>query len=181
MGSHIAQGLIANVALAPPAGAPFWPWTGILNMKEFDVNFAEMLNSTPVVSDDALLQDYGFVIPDGAIIVGIKVRVYRKCSDAAVSHAVDNKIRLLKAGAEVGDDKADIVTKWPLAQTLAEYGGDTDLWGTTWTASEINDPTFGVVLAAEVISGFPVTPEVNVIQLEIHYLNQGEDFMGFFG
>jgi len=54
----------------------------------------------------------------------------------------DDTIRLNVGGAFTGDDKA-ISTVFSGEETRT-YGGATDLWGTTPTATQINDAGFGV-------------------------------------
>jgi hypothetical protein len=89
---------------------------------------------------------YGFNIPGDTTITGIEVRVNRRIDDHN-ANILDNQIRLVKAGVIVGENRANALV-WPIAFTLATYGGPTDLWGTDWTPAEINSPDFGVVLAA---------------------------------
>ncbi len=90
---------------------------------------------------------YGFNIPADATITGIEVNINRM-SESRNPNVVDNVVSLEKDGSIVGDNKADLVTAWPTVFTVATYGGEGDLWGTTWLASDINSPDFGVALAA---------------------------------
>lgn len=89
--------------------------------------------------------NFGFTIPPGSIINGITVEIEKR-SDAG-SFVQDNEIELLKAGIEVGSNYASAAA-WPSSDTYITYGGCSDLWGTTWTAADINASNFGVVLAA---------------------------------
>ena len=64
---------------------------------------------------------------------------------------IDVEVKIVKADGSIGTtNKADtnvwIVTD---AQTYQPYGDNTDLWGETWTAANINDADFGVVLSAK--------------------------------
>src|SRR5690606_18499374 len=56
---------------------------------------------------------------------------------------VDNVVRLSTGGVLVGDNKAN-GTNWPTTETTRTYGGPTDTWGRTWSASEVN--ALGVAL-----------------------------------
>lgn len=58
----------------------------------------------------------------------------------------------MKGGAVTGSDKASAAA-WPAADVEVSYGGTSDLWGTTWTAEEINDAGFGVAISAQKSSG----------------------------
>jgi hypothetical protein len=64
------------------------------------------------------------------------------------SYVLDYSIRLVKGGTIVGSDYAT-ASDWTTTENTVTYGGATDLWGTTWTASDINDSTFGVVLSCQ--------------------------------
>lgn len=88
--------------------------------------------------------NFGFSIPLSATINGITVEIERRSS--LNGHIYDNGLRLLKAGIEVGSNYMS-ATQWPAMDTYATYGGCSDLWGTTWTPSDINDPGFGLVFA----------------------------------
>ena len=89
---------------------------------------------------------YGFAIPTEASITGIEVNI-NHMSSSRNPNVIDNVVSLVKAGTIVGDNKASAV-QWPTTLTIATYGNPTDLWGTTWTPTDINSPDFGVALAA---------------------------------
>jgi hypothetical protein len=90
-------------------------------------------------------RNFGFSLPAGAIIKGIKVDIEKNAQLG--SNVQDNGIRLSKAGIEVGNNYMNS-SSWPAIDTYVSYGGCNDLWGTTWTASDINDPNFGVYFAS---------------------------------
>ncbi len=92
--------------------------------------------------------NFGLAIPDGATILGITVSVERVRSGGSSGNARDNVVRLVKSGSVVGDNKANTSTNWPTSEASASYGGSSDLWGTTWTPSELNASNFGIVFAA---------------------------------
>ncbi len=89
-------------------------------------------------------------IPNDATIEGIKIYIDRYNSfigDGTVS-IKDDAIYLTKNGTDtVGSNKSTGAT-WPSSDTdtYATFGGVSDLWGTSWTASEINDDNFGVMI-----------------------------------
>ncbi|OGO26320.1 MAG: hypothetical protein A2136_01860 [Chloroflexi bacterium RBG_16_54_11] len=89
---------------------------------------------------------YGFIIPDDVVIVGIEVEINRM-SNGRNPGIHDEVVSLVKSSSIVGDNKAGL-EDWPITMTVTTYGGPTDLWGTTWSPSEIISPDFGVVLAA---------------------------------
>jgi len=60
---------------------------------------------------------------------------------------VDGTIKMVKVGAIAGNNLAS-AAQWPGAFDWAEYGGASDLLGTTWTPAQANDATTGMVISA---------------------------------
>jgi hypothetical protein len=120
--------------------------------------------------------NYPFDIPPSATINGIEVMINRMATGNSPS-ILDNVVSLLKAGENpgesvlVGFNKASLI-QWPKnTLTTAIYGSSSDLWGTTWTADEIDDPSFGVALAVYRQDSGNVLREaaVNSIQITVYY------------
>jgi hypothetical protein len=95
-------------------------------------------------SADLNAMGFGFNIPSTATILGIRVEIERLAN--ASSSIVDRDVLLLKAGVPSGSDKANTGATWPTSTITPQYGGSTDLWGTTWTPAQINASNFGVRL-----------------------------------
>ena len=90
--------------------------------------------------------NYSFNIPINATITGIEV-VINHMSSGNNPSIYDNIVSLVKAGVITLDNKASL-TPWLKGNfSTTTYGSTTDLWGTTWTPADINDPNFGVALA----------------------------------
>lgn len=104
-------------------------------------------------SDTIYAHNFGFTLPTNAKITGIKVTVDRGASPS--SCITDYTVRLVKNGVAVGDNKADQCDncEWPYywwdRTTSATYGGNGDMWGISWTASDINSLNFGFHLSAQ--------------------------------
>jgi hypothetical protein len=114
--------------------------------------------------------NFGFTIPAGMTITGIKVEIERK----ALGQVVDNRVRLVKAGVVQSTDKASS-TPWPSTDAYASYGGDGDTWGNAWTVQDINDSGFGVVLAATIGDGVDAArPFVDHIQITVYYTESSQ-------
>ncbi len=88
--------------------------------------------------------DLDFEIPTDATILGISVSIERNSQNSIR----DNDVRLLKNGVLTGNNKASS-TEWGSTDASVAYGGSADLWGTTWTPTDINNVNFGVSLRAE--------------------------------
>lgn len=153
------------------------PWTDINAVQVF--GGLRAISTTFTVdgqkSDQILTSNYGFNIPAGATILGIQARIVRMTSLITASNITDNEVILLKAGVPVGFNQANQVGPWPVSpgETPGIYGtGTTDLWATTWTPAEINDPGFGLNFSAQRITvggALDQSAQVNSIQLRIYY------------
>ena len=122
------------------------PWTNPGNITSPGSPYASVTLRRLVISNYLKGTQYGFNIPLDAAIAGIEVIVNRYANPPTTSVS-DYEVRVLKAGAPVGDNKAN-ATPWPNTLTAVTYGGPTDLWGTTWTPAEINAVDFGAAVSA---------------------------------
>ncbi len=94
---------------------------------------------------------YGFTIPSNVQINGIEVVIGKLRESGSGNEIYDYSVRLVKNGSVTGSDYAQTSTNWTRDQgTPADvtYGGSSNLWGTTWTPSEINASNFGVAISA---------------------------------
>ena len=154
-------------------GGGDYPWSNPGNICAADEYAAT--NSAPAYSNiytNCLkATNFGFSIPSGSSIVGIRVEIYRKASvNEAARCTQDYEVRLLKNGSPVGDDKASS-THWGTTYATASYGGSTNLWGASWTAEDINGSGFGVYLQAYINAknGTAVTAYVDCMQITVYY------------
>ncbi|MBK7172938.1 MAG: T9SS type A sorting domain-containing protein [Bacteroidales bacterium] len=110
---------------------------------------------------------YGFAIPSGATINGITVTIGRYGTTGSGADVRDNVVKLVKGGTIVGNNLAVTGTDWTNSETAVNYGSTSNLWGTTWTSSDINASDFGVVLAVN--STNSRTANVDYIRVSITY------------
>jgi hypothetical protein len=127
------------------------------------------LTSSNSVSEYLDLTGWGFSIPAGATIDGITVSIERSWTGSGTSNVQDTSLRLLKAGTKVGDDKAATATNWPTSDGTATYGGAADLWGTTWTDSDINASNFGFALKVENDGSGSKTARLDYVTITVNY------------
>ena len=118
---------------------------------------------------------FGFSIPGTANICGIEVQIEKSASNISLLATVnDNVVRLMKAGSIVGNNYAT-PSDWSTSESYFTYGGPTDLWGTTWTASDINASNFGLAFSAQIhglidiIAVLPVA-RIDHIQIKVYYV-----------
>jgi len=90
---------------------------------------------------------YNFAIPLGATINGITVNVERRSNRTDNGGSRDAAMRLVKAGV-IGAADRSTATIYTTADVVEAHGGAADLWGTTWTAADINAANFGAAFAA---------------------------------
>ncbi len=123
-------------------------WTDITNVQLDDESYATFGNLPGTAgshTDYLIVTDFGFLIPVGTIISGIKVEV--NCSDSN-SRTSDYSVRIVKTGSITGEEKAT-GTPYPAVDNYISYGGSNDLWGETWDYKFIDDNQFGVAIAAQ--------------------------------
>jgi hypothetical protein len=113
---------------------------------------------------------YGFSIPSGSRIDGITVNVERKSSSTGNGGSRDAAMRIVKAGA-IGATDRSTATTYTTADVAEAHGGGADLWGTTWTAADINAANFGAAFAATKpnAAGGAHTITVDVISITVTY------------
>ena len=106
-------------------------------------------------------------IPAGAIIRGIQVEIVHMAS--STSSLDDEDVFLLKAGSTTGITDHASGTKWGTSDSTATYGDVDDLWGTTWTAAQLNASNFGVRLRVDNDNASARTASINRIRVTVTY------------
>jgi len=111
--------------------------------------------------------DFGFTIPAGAIITGVKADVLRMSS---VSFSIIDTLVKLYTGSAVGTNHADS-SYWILAPTTISYGNSNDTWGYALSPDTINSPQFG--LAIQITnknpSGTFVSSSIDNVMMTVYY------------
>jgi hypothetical protein len=95
--------------------------------------------------DALVLTDFGVQLPTNAVVRGITFDVLR--STDMNDMAVDDSVRVLRAGVAVGEDKK-LDKPWTSSLAYVSYGDATDTWKTTWSVADVTSPGFGISLAA---------------------------------
>jgi len=87
----------------------------------------------------------GFSIPSGSTITGIEVNLEKfALYNTGSSYAKDSQLKLYKGGVLGGSDLANTGSNWSTTESVITYGGSSNLWGESWTYSDINATDFGV-------------------------------------
>lgn len=85
---------------------------------------------------------YGFAIPAGSFINGIEIQIEGHGVTAGQSNI---EVALSKNKTSPIGNSVTYILKLTTDST-ATFGGPSDLWGTTWTVSEINSNNFGIMV-----------------------------------
>ena len=150
---------------------------GVTNWGADDGNVSGISSgfTTDLYSYVAKCSNFSAGVPAGATINGIKVEAelldYGGTSyDVLVQLSKDNSTR-------VGDNKARNANLANSLGTIYIYGGSADLWGTTWTAAEVNSANFAVHIAGQSYNadaGF----FADFIRITIYYTEGGAPVTG---
>ncbi len=156
----ISGGSIAYTAGPNSPGAVVNGYNGVINWNLVDNikidDTAYSYSSGPTGSQSSTINssNFGFNIPTGSTITGIKAEVSKYSQlpyGETQAGAYDNRIYIIKSNGMFGTQNKSTGAQWPLIQTYISYGGPTDLWGETWTAEDINNPNFGMAIGVNFI------------------------------
>lgn len=114
-----------------------------------------------------LAEDFQFSIPSTATIQGIVVQLPVRASPPLTIGIAG--LHLIRAGTVQAPGKSD-ATGWPASEQLFQYGSPSDLWGASWTPSDINNGGFGVALEA---FGYSGTGYLDVVGVVVYYTLPG--------
>ena len=115
--------------------------------------------------------NFGFtsgMIPSGATINGIVVTIERSVNSSA--NLRDAAVRIVKGGA-IGSTDKSTATAYTTSMVAEDHGGASDLWGETWSPSDITASNFGVAYSAlnSSSAGGAETVSVDYISITVHY------------
>jgi len=156
-------------------------WTNVDNIKTSNNSYSTATKTNSAVGEKTqCLQatNFGFNIPAGSTINGIEVVIEEKASHQSsylwVADYVsgDGGVFIIKSDGTIGTTNRGlgIGDKWATTDTEESYGSSTDLWGETWSASDINDSDFGVCVQPVIRpTGADVTAYVDHIQMKVYY------------
>lgn len=141
-------------------------WTTAANATASDNNYADVAMGRNDASNYLRCTGFGFTVPAGVVISGITARVERLSSNNN-SNPGDVEHRLMKAGATVGTSQT-ASAPWSTTETVALFGGATNLWGTTWSVTDVNNSGFGFSIAVNASKNNTLA-EVDHVSIEVSY------------
>lgn len=145
-------------------------WTNLSLASTSNNQYAQCaVGSSGVVTNYLKATNFGFSIPGGSTIDGIRVGV--ECSSDQL-FASDYSVKIVKGGVISGNNKA--YTPDITSESIILYGGVADLWGLAFTDSDINSSTFGVVWSGQNNSTkFSSTYYIDHITITVYYTSGG--------
>jgi hypothetical protein len=148
-------------------------WTNPGNITAVGTPFATVAPGAGGTSNYLLASNYGFSIPDNAIINGIQLTIRRSSTQSAGTGNRDNQVRLVKNNNLEATNKS-VGGVYPTGLTNQSYGNATDLWGSTWTAADINNAGFGAALSVNNTRFLgAATATVDFMQITVTYTIPG--------
>ncbi|WP_133249523.1 beta strand repeat-containing protein, partial [Flavobacterium cheongpyeongense] len=149
-------------------------WTNPGNITTVGTPYAtrSINNNNTAITNYLIGSDYDFSgIPTNAIIGGITVTINRRTSGSG--SVTDSAIRIVKGGS-IGSTNRSTGAVWNTSGfTTVTYGGTSDLWGTTWSVSDIQNSNFGVALSALISTNNNRTLSVDYMQITVTYTVPG--------
>lgn len=163
-----SEGPNSGATFADDSGVGTVTWTDPGNAAASDDSRAVCSMGTSAVGHYLKATNFGFAIPAGATIDGIVVEIEKSWTNGQ-GGVLDNRVRIVKGGAIGSTDRSD-VNAWNSTDGYTTYGTSSDLWGETWTATDINASDFGVALSPLNNSGTkPAVGEIDHIRITVHY------------
>ena len=127
-----------------------------------------------LVADYFRVSSFGFGLSGLAVIDGIEYRprLLLQSTGNVIRDGATTNNDGMKAGktttAVVGAGRGTAAF-WPATATVVPYGTPTDLWGTTWTPSEINDNGFSTYHSQERTSFSFTNGRVEYVEVTVHF------------
>jgi len=163
---QVSQGPNYPSASANDATVGTETWGGLTNVYANDGNNAfNFVGGTSLISKYLTCTGYGFSIPSSAVINGIVAEIKKGTGLGAVN--TDYSVRIIKGGAIGSVNKAKVAT-FTGSTAFSTYGDSTDLWGESWTYSDINASNFGIAFSVQG-SVTILYPLVDTIRITVYY------------
>ena len=167
--SALDTGAQAASSTASSSGGSGSVWSSTGNALSTDDSYAESdINKNGANSKYLEITNFGFSLPSSAVISGIEVSVERKAE--VVNNISDAEIYLTKNGSSnVGSNYA-AAGYWSTSDETVAYGGASDMWGATWSYSDVNASGFGVrIRATNDNSSAKVIAYIDYVAITVYY------------
>lgn len=145
-------------------------WSSTSNITANDAAYATATVTSSAESQYLTATDFGFAIPAGSVITGIKAEFDK--TSTSNNTVKDNSVKLIKGGVVSGEEKAGSVY-WKSSLKIGKdtYGSENDLWELELEPSDVNASDFGVAVSARYSSSpGSDTAKVDYISLTVYYI-----------
>jgi len=148
-------------------------WTSTTGVSDTQSNCATaganfVTSTSGTISEYLTATNYSFSIPVGATLNGITIKA-NGAGTAASTVFIEDSIKILKGGTISGTDQST-GAQWVLGCSVHTWGGTSNLWGVSWTPSDINASTFGVAIASKKnVGSTSQTNSINDVTATITY------------
>jgi hypothetical protein len=164
--------LSRNLGAATQGPSPPTAWEGMWqhmqNTAVQDGNFSTVSLDPQSNSPVFKAMGFNFLLPANAVVEGIQAEAFLSNRFAPSGNLTFQLpvFQLMKAGTAIGANRG--------SQTFvgdADFtsGGATDLWGTTWTVGDINNPEFGLEIVVSNPTDFQIVMGIDVVRLTVFY------------
>jgi hypothetical protein len=149
-------------------------WSNPINVADDDSDHSTVnLTAAKPGSQTLRLTNFGFTsadIPAGAVILGIEFEIERKASSSSATYVNDYQIKLRITSGQVGSNLANASLHWPTSDTVATYGGATNLCGYgTWTQEKVVSSDFGIDILVYGYTGTTIAASIQFVHLRIYF------------
>ncbi|HEX9979635.1 MAG TPA: T9SS type A sorting domain-containing protein [Flavobacterium sp.] len=118
--------------------------------------------------------NFGFAIPANATIVGIQATINRSGTQSLGVGYRDQAVHLVKNNSILTGTNKATGTTWGTSMSAVNYGSASDMWGTAWTPSDINNAGFGLALSVHSNAIFStLTASVDYFRITVSYTLPG--------
>ena len=141
-------------------------WRYVDRILTADGNYPEAIGASPTCY--LKTTNFGFNVPANLTILGIRAVYYVVGMGYGGTSVAANAVRLVKGGAVSGNVKTGtLYAEWNNGYT-SYFGGSDDLWGQTWTPSDINSSNFGVAVSASWNATYTSGAMIDYVKIEIY-------------
>ena len=129
------------------AGIGAVAWTNTGNITSSNDSRATVSLNNGTISNYLLATNFGFALPAGATVVGVKFDIEKSVTSGSAS---DTQVNLVVGGnvfSAMNYALSTVNANWPGSDTVYSYGSFLDNWNYALTDSEVNASGFGVAIA----------------------------------
>jgi hypothetical protein len=150
-------------------------WSSMSNVRSSDDSRSAVSWSADGTKFSKHIKCTSFGFGVSGTIDGIKAHLENNRS-ASLANVKWEDVKIVKGGTIGATDRSD-GAELSGSDTVKVFGSETDLWGESWTDSDINASGFGIAIKLKYVGGDPImssgTGRLDHVQLEVFYTAGG--------